>query len=65
MAAETREHRLRNELNVISMGLMVLRQELGASPRQDIIDIVARMERAAGACTAMIGQAPPLDARAD
>lgn len=56
----TREHLLRNELNTIAAGLMVLRQVMEPDP--EIADVLARMQQATQRCSAMLA---PNDTAAD
>lgn len=56
-------HAMRNELNVLAVGILMLRTELEGSDRSDLMDALERMERAAGRCSDLLaapfGAAPP------
>lgn len=43
-------HSLRNELNVLAVGLLLLRRELEYSDHRELHDTLDRMERALGRC---------------
>lgn len=61
---ERRLHSLRNEINVLTLGLLVLRGELEYSDRRELLDALDRMERAVARCADLIereaGARPPL-----
>lgn len=61
---EHRLHVLRNEINVLTLGLLVLRGELEYSDRLELRNALDRMERAVARCADLIeressGSAPP------
>jgi hypothetical protein len=47
-------HRLRNDLNVIAVGVMLLKQELGPSTSPAAVDALQRLEQALARATAMV-----------
>ncbi len=54
MMDERRLHSLRNEINVLTLGLLVLRGELDYSDRRELLDALDRMERAVARCADLI-----------
>ena len=51
-------HALRNELNVLTVGMLMLRTELRGLDRADLGEALDRMERAAARCADLLA-APP------
>ena len=54
MLSERRLHALRNELNVLAVGLLLLRRELEYSDRRELHEALDRMERALGRCVDLL-----------
>ena len=52
MLSGRRLHALRNELNVLAVGLLLLRRELEYSDRREVHEALDRMERGLGRCEA-------------
>ena len=55
-------HALRNELNVLTVGMLMLRSELQSLDRADLTEALDRLERAALRCAdllALAQQTPP------
>lgn len=52
-------HALRNELNVLAVGLLLLRRELDYSDRHELHDALDRMEGALGRCVSLLNTAAP------
>ncbi len=50
-------HTLRNELNVLTVGMLMLRNELQRLGRSDLTDALDRMERAALRCADLLALA--------
>ncbi|MCP1582021.1 hypothetical protein [Pseudoxanthomonas mexicana] len=47
-------HALRNELNVLAVGVLLLRRELEYSDRRELHEALDRMERALGHCVDLL-----------
>ena len=54
MLSGRRLHALRNELNVLAAGLLLLRRELEYSDRREVHEALDRMERALGRCVDLL-----------
>jgi hypothetical protein len=54
MLSGRRLHALRNELNVLVVGLLVLKRELEYSDRHELHEALDRMERALGRCVDLL-----------
>lgn len=52
-------HALRNELNVLGVGLLLLRRELDYCDRHELQDALDRMEGALGRCVDLLNMADP------
>lgn len=52
---DERLHRLRNELNTISIGVLMLKQRLHDDSRQNVQDMLLRIDAALDRCIELVG----------